>query len=218
MSGEEGLEKAARIHPAAILLDMVMPNMDGWAVLKRLRADPDLSSTPVIVTSMLDDVPRAWDLGIVGWLTKPVSPEEFVAVFARVGVGANGDVLVVEDDLPTQSMIVQQLGELGFQPRVASDGPKAVEALEARLPSAVVLDLMLPHLDGFQVLEHLRARLNGKDVPVVVYTAKDLTNEDRKRLNGGVIEVITKGAGEVNRVVSCVRRVLARRQKPKEAT
>ena len=217
MSGEEGLAKAAGIHPAAILLDMVMPDLDGWGVLKRLRADPDLSSTPVIVTSMLDDAPRAWDLGIVGWLTKPVSPEEFLAVFARVGVGANGDVLVVEDDLPTQAMLVEQLGELGFRPRSASDGPKAVEALDERLPSAVVLDLMLPHLDGFQVLEHLRARRNGKDVPVVVYTAKDLTDEDRKRLNGGVVEVITKGSGEINHVVSCVRRALARRQPAKES-
>jgi len=218
MSGEECLAKAAAIQPAAILLDMVMPDVDGWAVLKRLRADPELSSTPVIVTSMLDDVPRAWDLGIVGWLTKPVSPEEFLAVFARVGVGANADVLVVEDDLPTQAMIVEHLADLGFRPRAASDGPKAVEALDTRLPSAIILDLMLPHLDGFQVLEHLRARLNGKDVPVVVYTAKDLTDDDRKRLNGGVVEVVTKGSGEINHVVSCVRRALARRQPAKEHT
>jgi signal transduction histidine kinase/CheY-like chemotaxis protein len=211
LSGEEALVKAAETHPAAILLDMVMPKMDGWAVLKRLRSDPALSSTPVIVTSMLDDAPRAWDLGIVGWLTKPVAPEDFLDVFKRIGVAPSADVLVVEDDHATQSMLVEQLTELGFRPRTADDGTKAVASVDERLPQAVVLDLMLPHLDGFQVLEHLRARRNGHDVPVVVYTAMDLTADDRKRLNGGVVEVITKGAGDVHHVVSCVRRALARR-------
>jgi signal transduction histidine kinase/CheY-like chemotaxis protein len=214
LSGEEGLAKAAQTRPAAILLDMVMPIMDGWAVLKRLRSDPELSSTPVIITSMLDDAPRAWDLGIVGWLTKPVAPEDFVEVFKRIGVAALADVLVVEDDHATQSMLVEQLTELGFRPRTADDGTKAVESVDARLPQAVVLDLMLPHLDGFQVLEHLRARQNGGDVPVIVYTAMDLSADDRKRLNGGVVEVITKGTGDVHHVVSCVRRAIARNAKP----
>jgi signal transduction histidine kinase/DNA-binding response OmpR family regulator len=218
LSGEEGLAKAAKVRPAAILLDIVMPNMDGWAVLKKLRSDPDLSATPVIVTSMLDDAPRARDLGIVGWLTKPVAPEEFLAVFNRIGIGAAGDILVVEDDRPTQSMLLESLGELGFKPRAASDGNEAVAAIDERLPQAVILDLMLPHLDGFHVLEHLRARRNGGDVPVVVYTAMDLSREERSRLNGGVVEVLAKAASDAHQVVSCVRRVLARQSTapPKE--
>jgi CheY-like chemotaxis protein len=206
---------AAAERPAAILLDMVMPNLDGWAVLKRLRADPALSSTPVIITSMLDDTPRAWDLGIVGWLTKPVEPEHFLSVFRRIGIGASDDVLVVEDDPATRTMIVDHLTEIGIVPRTADDGRAAVAAVDAQLPRAVVLDLMLPHLDGFQVLDHLRACRNGHDIPVVVYTAMDLTSDDRKRLNGGVVEVITKGTGDVHSVVTCVQRALAR-QPPEE--
>lgn len=211
LSGEEGLAKAAKSRPAAILLDIVMPNMDGWAVLKKLRGDPHLSTTPVIITSMLDDAPRAWDLGIVGWLTKPVAPEEFLAVFARIGIGTSADVLVVEDDAPTLAMVVEHLNELGMKPRAAIDGKKAIAAIDEQLPQAVVLDLMLPHLDGFQVLEHLRARKNGGDVPVIVYTAQDLTPEDRARLNGGVVEVFTKAAADAHQIVSCVRRVLGRK-------
>ncbi len=209
-SGEAGIAKAMEVKPVAILLDMVMPQMDGWAVLKRLRATPELSSTPVIVTSMLDNEPRAWDLGIVGWLTKPVAPEDFLEVFRRIGLGRDADVLVVEDDPATQTMLVDHLTELGFQIRIASDGKVAVEEIEKQLPQAIVLDLMLPHIDGFHVLEHVRSRRNGNDVAVVVYTAMDLTIEDRKRLNGGVVEVLSKGSADVHRVGACVRRATNR--------
>ncbi len=210
LSGEEGLARAERQRPAVILLDMVMPGLDGWAVLRRLRADPELSATPVIITSMLDDTPKAWDLGIVGWLTKPVSPEDFLSVFRRIGIGTAADVLVVEDDPATRTMLVEQLGEIGLQPRAADDGPAAIAAINARLPEVVVLDLMLPQLDGFAVFDHLRARENGKDVPVVVYTAMDLTPEDRQRLHGGVMSLIQKGGGDVHDVIACVRRAIGR--------
>jgi signal transduction histidine kinase/CheY-like chemotaxis protein len=214
LSGEEGLVKAAAHKPVAILLDMVMPNMDGWAVLKKLRADPDLSSTPVFVTSMLDDSPRAWDLGVVGWLTKPVAPEHFSSLFSRIGVSATTDVLVVEDNLPTQTMVVDHLVDLGFRPRAASDGKQAIEAIDERLPQAMILDLMLPHHDGFQVLEHLRGRPGGGDVPVIVYTAMDLTPEERARLSGGVVEVLTKASSDAHKVITCVTRALARSAAP----
>jgi len=213
LTGEAGLAKAMELRPAAILLDMVMPNMDGWAVLKALRANPELSAMPVIITSMLDDAPRAWDLGIVGWLTKPIGPEDFMAVFRRIGLGPNADVLVVEDDRPTQSMLVEHLTELGFRVRSATDGNEAIASIDRLIPQAMVLDLMLPGLDGFHVLEHVRSRPRGEDVAVVVYTAMDLTPEDRDRLNGGVVEVISKGA-DVHRVGACVRHAVRWRQAP----
>jgi signal transduction histidine kinase/CheY-like chemotaxis protein len=211
LSGEEGLEKAARIKPDAILLDIIMPGMDGWAVLKTLRRSPELSSLPVIITSMLDDVPQAYDLGIVAWMTKPVTPEEFQGVFDRIGLEEKDEVLVVEDDPATSSMIIQHLNVMKIESRAALDGQEAVNAFEDRLPKAVILDIMLPHLDGFQVLEHLRKLKNGSDIPVIVYTAKDLSAEERQRLNGGIMEIIGKGDDQgANEVVKKIQRVLER--------
>jgi signal transduction histidine kinase/CheY-like chemotaxis protein len=211
LGGAEGLKKAAEVNPDAILLDIIMPEMDGWAVLKELRRDPKLSAIPVVITSMLNDVPKAYDLGIVAWLTKPVTPDAFKEVFARIGVKAQDDVLVVEDDPATSSMLMEHLSDLDIQGRAALDGKQAVEAFEDRLPRAVILDIMLPHLDGFQVLEHLRKMKNGTDVPVVVYTAKDLSDEERARLNGGITDIVGKGdESSANNVVEKIRKILDR--------
>ena len=214
-SGEEGLEKAATLHPDAILLDMIMPDLDGWTVLRRLRASPTLASIPVIVTSSLDEEKRAWDLGVVAWLTKPVSPDAFSELFGRIGIGAQDDLLVVEDDAPTRSLVLQSLQGIGMTIRTAADGPSAMGAIDDRLPAAVVLDLMLPHVDGFGVLEHLRAQPGGDTVPVVIYTAKDLTDEERAALAGGMVQVVGKGGVTgLGKVVDCIRGAIARREKP----
>lgn len=212
-TGADGLEKAAALHPDAILLDMILPDVDGWTVLKRLRASPTTAAIPVVVTSSLDEEVKAMDLGVVSWLTKPVAAEVLGELLRTMGVGKNDDVLVVEDDAPTRSLVLQGLHGLGLSVRTAADGPSAIEAIDDRLPRILVLDLMLPHIDGFDVLAHLRERPNGDTVPVVVYTAKDLSAEERKRLNGGVVEVIGKGGGEsLSGVVKCIRRAMARRE------
>lgn len=210
LSGKEGLSRAQELKPDAILLDMIMPEMDGWAVLRAVRSSPELSAVPVIITSMLNESPQAWDLGIVGWLTKPVLPDQIADLLGRIGVEERDDVLVVEDDAPTRSMLLQQMADIEVSARSVADGPSAVAAIDDRLPRALILDLMLPHLDGFRVLEHLRGRPNGDAVAVIIYTAKDLTDEDKARLNGGVVSIFAKGADSgLDDVVTCVGRALA---------
>lgn len=209
LSGEEGLAKARAIKPQAILLDIIMPGMDGWAVLKELRRTPELSHIPVVITSLLDETGPARGLGIDAWLTKPISPERFREVLGSIDFGDEGDVLVVEDDRATSDLILQQLGELSIGARAALDGRQALAAIDDRLPRAMILDIMLPEVDGFGVLEELRKRPGGREVAVVVYTALDLDGVQRKRLNGGPIEILDKhSAGSVDRVVSKVKQVL----------
>lgn len=211
LDGKSGLDKAAEIRPDVILLDIVMPEMDGWAVLRELRRSPELCSTPVIITSMLADVPRAYEIGIRGWLTKPVSQNAFRRIFEDIGLAATHDVLVVEDDRPTAAMLVEHLAELSIEARIARDGLKAFEAFDDRMPSAMILDMMLPHHDGFEVLERLRGMPGGAEIPVVVYTAKDLSAEEVTRLNGGILNIVQKGDGAgATSVVAKVREVVAR--------
>ncbi len=211
MSGKEGLAKAETIRPDVILLDIIMPEMDGWAVLKTLRGTPTLCDTPVVITSLLDDSPHAYELGVIAWLTKPFTSEQFHDAIRNLRLGGHEDVLVVEDDPATAALLLEHLTDMDLAVRLADDGRKAVAMIDDRLPRAVILDIMLPHVDGFGVLEHLRSRDGGLDVPVLVYTAKDLSSEERSRLRGKILDVVRKGDGHgPTGVVDMVRRVLDR--------
>lgn len=208
-SGAEGLRLAHEVRPSAIVLDIVMPGMDGWTVLRTLHEDDELSSIPVVVASLLDDAPRAHELGIVAWLTKPVRAEDFRRVFDRIGIRPKDDVLIIEDDEETVQLMQQQFEELDVTVRVATDGRKALEEVAQRLPRLVVLDLLLPEMDGFEVLQHLRRLPGGPDVPIIVYTGKDLDETERSRLNHGFVEIIQKAGNGVESVAGAVKRVLA---------
>ncbi|MCA9795932.1 MAG: response regulator, partial [Candidatus Eremiobacteraeota bacterium] len=186
-SGEEGLARLTSLRPSAVLLDIVMPGMGGWEVLKRIRANPQISSTPVVITSVLDDSPVGYDLGIAAWLTKPVDAGRFQAVLKELA--HRGTVLVVEDDEGTRGLLEQELEGLQANYASVATGQEALDFFAAHLPSAVVLDLGLPDMEGYQVLEGLR-KLDPR-VPVVIYTARDLGPDDYARLDQ-VVEVVHK--------------------------
>lgn len=211
-SGAEGLAKAKQLLPDVIVLDIIMPGVDGWQVLRGLRRDPTTSSIPVVISSILGDQPVGVDLG-VAWLNKPFSADEFRAVMNRILVAGRDDVLVVEDDEATRGMLSQELQELECRVRTAVDGPAALAALEDRVPHVMILDLMLPGIDGFEVLRRLRTFSVGAETAVVVYTAMDLSPAERERLNHGLVEVVLKQQGLATRqVTEAVRRAVARRK------
>jgi signal transduction histidine kinase/CheY-like chemotaxis protein len=191
-SGEEGLEKARKLKPDAIILDIIMPGMDGWEVLRRLRADPELSDISVVVSSMLDDAPRAADFGIDAWLTKPVDTERFAEVLRESVQHAKSDVLVVEDDEGTQELIKTSLRSLDIRVRTVGSGEDALKALEDRVPEVMVLDLGLPDMSGFELVGRLRASDDWKDLRIVVYTGAELSDDERKRLQGDLVAVVQK--------------------------
>jgi CheY-like chemotaxis protein len=208
--GKAGLALAAAARPDVIVLDVSMPSMDGWAVLTALKADPRLADVPVVMHSMIDDKTMGFALGAAEYLTKPVDRERLVGTLNKlVGRRDAGPVLVVEDDADTRQAVRRAVEAEGWRVAEAENGRVALEKAAAERPAAVLLDLMMPEMDGFAFLGELRKRPDGEDVPVVVLTAKELTAADRARLNGHVERVLQKGTFGQDVMLKEVRRLVA---------
>ena len=193
--GEEGLRLARELKPDVIVLDVLMPTMDGWMVLTTLKADPELAEIPVVMLTMLNDEHMGLALGASDYLTKPINRDRLTAVLRKhLPDQGSGNILVVEDDPITRDMMKHLLEKEGYAVTVANNGKLGMEQALATQPALVLLDLMMPEMDGFQFVEELRDHEELKATPVVVVTAKDLTNEDRLRLHGYVKLVLQKGS------------------------
>jgi signal transduction histidine kinase/DNA-binding response OmpR family regulator len=211
--GIEGLARAREHHPAAITLDIMMPELDGWTVLAALKGDPSLADIPVVLVTIVDERQRGYALGVVEYMVKPIDRERLAAVL-RMLCHQPGHVLLVEDDADTRALMREALAGAGWTVTEAENGRRALDRLAQRVPSAIVLDLAMPEMDGFEFLDELRKDAKWRAVPVLVVTARDLTAADRQRLNGGVEHVIQKGgrAGEdllrevADALLACVRR------------
>ncbi len=212
-SGPQALELARTERPDAITLDIMMPQQDGWTVLRQLKADDDLRSIPVIMVSVTGDRGLGFSLGAAAVLNKPVDRFELAAtIHAQISAGAqdqDGTILVVDDDPPTQALTVRTVERLGFTAAVAGDGAAALAWLDANpLPRAILLDLLMPAMDGFEFLHHMRARPAWRDVPVIVLTAKTLTDSERTELQAMTQRVLAKGLGGYLELTRVVRSVL----------
>jgi signal transduction histidine kinase/DNA-binding response OmpR family regulator len=185
-SGESGLDLARRLKPYAITLDVMMPYMDGWSVLRALKEDPETRNIPVLILSFLENKLMGFSLGASAYLTKPVDRDRLLESLDRFD-GAlrrgNGYVLVVDDDRDARGLYVQILGKEGVRLQEAADGREAIAAIEQEPPALVILDLMMPSVDGFEVMAWLRSHHLTERVPVIVVTAKELTPEDLRRLS-----------------------------------
>jgi len=189
-----------------------MPGMDGWAVLAGLKADPDLAGTPVILQTILEDRNMGFALGASEYLTKPIDRKRLAAVVKRYVPGpAAGPVLVVEDDPPTRALLGRALTKAGWTVEEAENGRVALERMTETRPALVLLDLMMPEMDGFEFLDALRRDQSQRGVPVVVITAKTLTDEDRRRLSGGVERVVQKHALDADALLAEVRAMVGTR-------
>ena len=195
-SGEQGLRLAHEIQPAAITLDVMMPDMDGWSVLRVLKADPALRAIPVIMLSMIDDRTRGYSLGAVDYLTKPVDREQLNKTLSRYYCAEEDTcpVLLVEDDTETREVMARTLVKAGWTVSEAGNGQEALDIMSGLHPRLILLDLMMPVMDGFDFLTVMRARPEWRHIPVIVITAKDLTADDRNRLTGRVEEIVEKSA------------------------
>jgi CheY-like chemotaxis protein len=192
-SGEEGLRIAHRIKPAAITLDVMMPDMDGWSVLRALQADPDLRDIPVVIVSMVEDKTKGYSLGATDYLTKPVNREQLLKVMNRYHCADDFCVvLVVEDDEETRNIMARTMEKEDWDVMQAGNGREALEQMRQIKPDLILLDLMMPVMDGFDFLTAMRARPEWQHIPVIVITAKDLTADDRNRLTGRVEEIVEK--------------------------
>jgi PAS domain S-box-containing protein len=216
-SGPEALRLAHRIRPFAVTLDVMMPGMDGWAVLSQIKADPELASIPVIMVTIVEDRNLAVSLGAHDYLTKPINRELLVSILQQHRCKRPPcPVLVVEDDADSRRLLTAILEKNGWIVNEAQNGVSALRSMADVLPELILLDLMMPEMDGFEFIATLKQRPEWQNIPVVVITAKDISDEDRKRLNGRVLGVLSKGSFDQQALIGEVERLLiARAAAPK---
>lgn len=217
--GREGLKRAEELHPIAITLDVLMPDIDGWTVLAALRGNPSLSNIPVVMVTITDPDRKGIALGAAGYLTKPIDRNRLIALLqpyqSRV---QRTRVLVVEDDPTQREWIRSWLAPEHWQTTEAENGLVALDKIAKDPPDIILLDLMMPEMDGFQFIAALQARPGWRKIPVIVITALDLTAADRERLNSGVERILLKDSFDPAQLVENVRRLVTETRRSQVAS
>ena len=210
--GASGIEIARQIQPAIITLDVMMRKMDGWAVLRALKSDPTLCDIPVFMVSIVKDKAMGYTLGAAEYLSKPVDRELLLRLVKRYGDPGREDlVLVVEDDPNTRELVRRTLEGRGWRVSEAGNGRTALDRMADETPALIVLDLMMPLMDGFEFLQEIRESEAWCEVPVVVLTAKDLSPEEQQTLSAGAARVLMKGDSSDSELTDQVRRAIRSR-------
>jgi CheY-like chemotaxis protein/nitrogen-specific signal transduction histidine kinase len=209
---DQAVEKAKELKPYAITLDIMMPNRNGWQILEALKSDPQTRDIPVIVCSIVDNQDKGFSLGAADYLTKPILQDDLIHALARLnGDGSIRDVLVIDDDEDDLRLVqkILQDGDL-YQVRTANGGPQGLAAIHEKPPHAIILDLMMPELDGFSLLETIRSDTNLRDIPVVIFTAGDLNEEQKMHLAEMSQQMIYKNAFKEDDLLKSIERALER--------
>ena len=214
--GEEGLDTVRRLSPAGVILDILLPGIDGWEVLAQLKADPGTAAIPVIVVSMLDERGRGFTLGAAEYLVKPVGKDQLLAALYRAAAmpERKRTVVAIDDDPLAVELVRASLEPEGWTVLGAATGQEGLALIRERQPSAVLLDLLMPGMDGFEVVEALRADPDTKSVPVVILTSKSMTQQDKERLQGRITYVARKTEFDLSGLAGLVRWASTSRRPP----
>jgi CheY-like chemotaxis protein len=197
--GVEGLTLAREVRPTVIILDIHLPRLDGWTVLAELKSDPVLSQIPVIMMSVEEQRARGFSFGACEYLVKPVEPDRLVSVVRRAIVPEAGDVLIVDDDAQTREVVSRTLRRAGYSTVEARDGEEALLRARVLAPGLMILDLLMPGVDGFEVLRTVRSE--GMRMPVVVLTGKKLLADEERTLREGLARIVHKNGHSLDSVV-----------------
>ncbi len=207
--GREGLDMAFEHRPSSIVLDIVMPDLEGWSVLKELKSDARTEQIPVVLATVMASKDLAEALGATDVLSKPIDRQSLIDLLSRhLRAGSGGEILVVDDDPATRELLSRELGRAGWRVAEATNGREAVAMLEHRRPMAILLDLMMPTMNGFQFLDAIRDRPDRTDIPVVVLTAKDLSQEEANWISDRARHVFQKGTYDRGDLIRFVRATL----------
>lgn len=218
-SGDEAIEKARALRPFAMTLDIMLPGRDGWEVIQTLKSDPQTCDIQIIVLSMLDNRQLGYSLGATDYLVKPVSRADLLQRLAALRNGTPiRRAVVIDDDPIEQRVLTTVLRDEQMEVTAFSDGEAALAYLAEHTPDLITLDLMMPGMDGFEVLDAIRKLTHLQSVPVLVITAKDLLEEERRRLNGRIAAIIRKGPRQRTELLAEVRDILQRRRQKLAAT
>jgi len=205
-------ERILEIKPYVVTLDIMMPNLDGWAVLTSLKSDPDTRNYPVVICSIMEQADKGFSLGASDYLVKPILEEDLVHALGRLN--RNGDireVLVIDDDPDDLRLIENLLNQHGqYKPILAASGLRGWEAIKERPPHAIILDIFMPDMDGFTILENLREDPALRDIPVLVLSGDALTDEQQQQLSAFGQRLITKGSLKEDELISIIENSLKR--------
>jgi adenylate cyclase len=215
--GREGLRQAKQYHPVAITLDVMMPDVDGWTVLAALRGNPKLADIPVVMATIVDECRQGMTFGAVGYLTKPIDREKLVELMRRFKTPSGlTRVLVVEDDPVQRERLRGWLGPQQWLLTEAENGRVALDRLTENAPDIILLDLMMPEMDGFQLVAALQEQPAWRRIPVIVITARDLSTEERARLNSGIETVLLKEQFSPADLIDKIRHLVAAARQPEK--
>jgi signal transduction histidine kinase/CheY-like chemotaxis protein len=214
--GRQALEMARTLAPAAITLDVILPELDGWEVLRTLKVDSQTRDIPVVVVSVLDDKVTGRALGAADYFVKPVDPRALLEGLARIGLTTGitqraPKVLVVDDEPHVLDLMSRVLEPKHFTVLRAGNGPQAIEIARQELPDAILLDLLMPEMSGLEVIAVLKADSRTAAIPILIVTSKDLTQADRDELNGSVASVLNKGSFAAVDVVHWLKQAMGTR-------
>ena len=194
-TGAEGVRLAKTLQPEAITLDVMMPGMDGWSVLTSLKANPQTADIPVIMMTMIDDQNLGYALGATEYLLKPIDGKKLEIVLDKFKPAAHcSSIMVVEDDPGIREILCRQLKAEKWKVIEAENGKEALIKLQNCTPELILSDLMMPEMDGFELVHRLRKTEKFNSIPVVILTAKTITDRDRQKLHGGVSKIFEKGS------------------------
>ena len=217
-NGEEAMLLARTLKPDVVTLDVLMPQIDGWAVLSAMKEDAALAEIPVIMVTIVDNQSIGFSLGAADYLIKPINRDRLVRAVEKCCVrGDRRRVLIVEDDAPTSELMERALLEIDCTVTQAENGRVGLERLNEAPPDAILLDLMMPEMDGFEFIARVRAESRWRGIPVIVVTAKILNAEDLARLNGQVQRLVHKGEYSGKAVLAALDELVPRHARHKSA-
>ena len=192
-TGKGVVDRIRDLQPFVVFLDIMLPDKNGWELLTEIKSCKKCQNIPIVMSSVIAEQNKGFALGAVEYLVKPVSEEALLSVLKRIRIKGK-KIAIVDDSRSDVLLLTKMLADMDYMIKAAYDGAQGIELINAFMPHLILLDLMMPVIDGFQVIEKIRQRENTRNIPVVVMTAKDLTQEDKDFLNGKIDALVMKSS------------------------